>query len=265
MKMIVGNKIKKCLCGCGKWITYKKFYRQYGIPKYLWGHHSKHNAPWNKGLTKDEDIRVKRVGLINKEKMKKMSSEGKNNNFIYYWKGKKQSEEMKRNRKIYESKPVKESVKIILRKKILKRMEEGTYNNPSKSITARKKKSEKMKEKWKDPKYVEKLFKSLSKSLSKRPNKPETVIINLLKINNLPFVYTGDGSKIIDRFNPDFIHKTKKLIIEVNGDYWHNLPNVIEKDKRKYLTYTKYGYKTLVIWGHELLNKTKVLNKIKNF
>lgn len=98
-----------------------------------------------------------------------------------------------------------------------------------------------------------------------KPNHPEKIIINLIKENDLPFNYVGNKQIIIGGFNPDFLSKNPKHIIEVNGDYWHNLPNTKEKDKRKLETYSKYGYKTLVIWEHELKNPTQVLNKIREF
>ena len=35
----VGDKIKKCKCGCENWITYKLYQKYNGIPSYLYGHH----------------------------------------------------------------------------------------------------------------------------------------------------------------------------------------------------------------------------------
>ena len=100
-----------------------------------------------------------------------------------------------------------------------------------------------------------------------KPNKPEKVMINLFKENDLPFNYVGDG-KIWFRgqnsaFNPDFLSKNPKHIIELFGDYWHR--NTKKRDKERLKTYSKYGYKTLVIWEHELKNHNKVINKIRNF
>ena len=103
------------------------------------------------------------------------------------------------------------------------------------------------------------------------PNKPEKIIIKLIKQYNLNLIYVGDGKKWLkgqtQYFNPDFINKEKKVIVEFFGDYWHSLPGVIEKDKERLLTYKKYGYKTLVIWGNELKNspKLEIVNKIKRF
>ena len=118
---------------------------------------------------------------------------------------------------------------------------------------------------WANKKSRDKLLKGL-KSI---PNKPEIKMINLLKKNNIPFDYVGDG-KIWFKgyghtFNPDFISKSKKRIIEVFGDYWHNLPKNIEKDKKRLKAYSKSGYSTLIIWEHELKDTYAIIFKIKKF
>lgn len=99
------------------------------------------------------------------------------------------------------------------------------------------------------------------------PNKPEKIIINLLNENNMSFEYVG-GGKIWFRgntqyFNPDFINRKEKLIIEFFGFYWHK--GTYEKDKERLETYSKKGYKTLIIWDNELKNFDKIIEKIKVF
>ena len=94
-------------------------------------------------------------------------------------------------------------------------------------------------------------------------------VYRILKKNNLPFNYVGDGVIWFrgdnGAYNPDFLSKNPKHIIEIFGDYWHNLPNIKEKDIKRLETYSKYGYKTLIIWEHELKNIIEVLNKIRGF
>jgi len=101
------------------------------------------------------------------------------------------------------------------------------------------------------------------------PNKPETILINLIEKHNLPFNYVGD-KKIWFKgenhsFNPDFLSKNPRHIIEVFGDYWHNLPKTKIMDKERLETYSKYGYKTLIVWEHELTNPNQIINKINKF
>jgi len=115
---------------------------------------------------------------------------------------------------------------------------------------------------WKDEKFRNKVFKGRTNCFTVRPNKPETVLLNLLPKN---FEYVGDWSFVIDRFNPDFIDKKNKLIVELYGDYWHKRPDYIERDKRRLKTYKKLGYRTLIVWESELNDLDKVKEKISNF
>ena len=86
-------------------------------------------------------------------------------------------------------------------------------------------------------------------------------MMGIIKKNNLPFNYVGNGSIHFrgygKLFNPDFLSKNPKHIIEVFGDYWHSLPKRKKLDKQRLATYTRYGYKTLVIWEHELIRNKK--------
>jgi G:T-mismatch repair DNA endonuclease (very short patch repair protein) len=98
--------------------------------------------------------------------------------------------------------------------------------------------------------------------LSITPNKPEKILINLLKNK---FKYIGDGAIWIGGFNPDFINSKQNKIIELYGDYWHNRKDAKERDKLRIPTYKKYGYKTLIIWETEFKNLNKMINKIRSF
>ncbi len=98
------------------------------------------------------------------------------------------------------------------------------------------------------------------------PNKPEKIIEDLMKMRDLPYIFVGNGKFAIETFNPDFINcNGQKKIIELFGDYWHNLPKIKERDIRRLIAYSKYGYKTLIIWEHELKDMESVENRIKEF
>jgi hypothetical protein len=100
------------------------------------------------------------------------------------------------------------------------------------------------------------------------PNKQEQKLNEILQ-SNFPgeFNYVGDGKVWFEGenhiFNPDFLSTNPKHIIELFGDYWHR--NTEIKDKERLETYASLGYKTLVIWEHELKNKEKVIAKIRSF
>lgn len=117
------------------------------------------------------------------------------------------------------------------------------------------------KELWKNKQFKEKQLKVMSKKWNVKPNKPEKIMLNIIQKNNLPFNYVGDGRLWIKSFNPDFICEEKKQIIEVFGKYWHNLPNIKERDKKRLQTYSKQGYDAFVIWDYELKENLKESSK----
>lgn len=124
-------------------------------------------------------------------------------------------------------------------------------------------------EKWSNRSLEEKnrLIKIWMKTMKLKPNKIEKVLTKLLQ-QILPneYEYVGDGKVIINSFNPDFVNcRDQKKIIELYGDYWHNRKGSGEKDRRKLVTYQKYGYKILIIWEHELKSLDKLRRKILNF
>jgi very-short-patch-repair endonuclease len=119
---------------------------------------------------------------------------------------------------------------------------------------------------WSDPEYRDRTVKATLQGLLLRPNKPETVVLNLLnQIVPNKFRYTGDGQVVIGGFNPDFTSIQNKQLIEVYGDYWHNIPKIHHKDQGRVKVYAEHGYKLLIIWERELQDLNKVIKKIQEF
>lgn len=118
-----------------------------------------------------------------------------------------------------------------------------------------------MREKFLDKDFLEK-YKS---SINRKPTKPEKIMMDIIEKNNLPFNYVGDGKVWFKGFNPDFLSKNPKHIIEIYGDYWHNLPKDKAKHERRIHAFNSLGYKTLVVWEHELKDEKEVLNKVLEF
>jgi len=146
-----------------------------------------------------------------------------------------------------------------------KRRIEKRKTLPYKITPKRLEDKKRLRNQWKNKESREMLL----KGLSLRPNKPEKIVIKLVRENDLPFNYVGNGKVWFygenHVFNPDFLSKNPKHIIEVFGDYWHNLPRNKKKDVERLKTYEGYGYKTLVIWEHELKDLDRVLHKIRGF
>ena len=117
-----------------------------------------------------------------------------------------------------------------------------------------------------DPKEIRKRMKLAFKTMNKRPNIPEKKLLRIIEKLNLPYSYTGDGSFFIEQYNPDFVNNNgQKKVIEVFGDYWHNRPDYKKRDSRRFEAYSEFGFKTLVIWEHELKDINLVVDKLKRF
>ncbi len=118
------------------------------------------------------------------------------------------------------------------------------------------------KRRWQNPELKEKIMQKIFLSRNLSPNKTELLLNSLLSKN---YKYVGDGKLLLGGLNPDFVDKKNKKIIEMYGDYWHNREEVKKRDKRRIKTYKKHGYKTLIVWEHELKDTKKVKQKILNF
>ena len=121
---------------------------------------------------------------------------------------------------------------------------------------------------WDDPWYKEKHIKDLLQGTIKKPSSYEKKISDLCIENNLPFIYTGNGTFLIGSKNPDFINKEKRIAIEVFNNYhkiqeYGSVENYI-KVRGKY--FAQYGYNTIFIREEEITHKNWeniCLNKIQ--
>lgn len=53
-------------------------------------------------------------------------------------------------------------------------------------------------------------------------------------------------------FFVDFYIQSLRLVIECNGDYWHSLPDKIERDKKLKNYVESTGRNIVFIWEHEI-------------
>lgn len=111
--------------------------------------------------------------------------------------------------------------------------------------------------KWKNPKYKEEQIKATLKALLVRPTSYEKKISELCIENNLPFIYTGDGTFLIGHKNPDFVDKQEKIAIEVYHDYFkiRDFGSCEEYEKQRSAYFEKYGWKTIFIRTNDIENK----------
>jgi len=105
-------------------------------------------------------------------------------------------------------------------------------------------------------KVLERVEASLKGNRRWKVNKLELKLGSLISIAcPREYKYTGNGKVIINGLCPDYTNRNgKKKVIEVFGDYWHNGENPqIKIDK-----YSEFGFDCLVIWEHELKEKSEL-------
>jgi len=114
--------------------------------------------------------------------------------------------------------------------------------------------SEEKKDEW---------MKKVSASRFCSPNKPESEILSILnRLYPDEWKFVGDGQVVIAGKCPDFINVNgQKKIIELYGDYWHRGQNPEDRIN----IFKPYGYKTLVVWEHELKKPDVVVRRIVSF
>jgi G:T-mismatch repair DNA endonuclease (very short patch repair protein) len=229
-------------------------------------------VPWIKGLTKETDIRLANAALkisssrtghhypALSQKRKQMFAEGK---LVAHNKGKtKETDEKTRLAGL----KVSETRKRLFKEGKLK------FTNPPRPSPAT---IEKWRKNWESPEYklnqLKKLFggRVSWRKKNKREAKLETILQTAFPNE---WKYVGDGQIFIGSKVPDFMNVNgKKLLIELDGDYWHQLKaNKVsatreELEKQREAHFAKYGFKTLIVRESELKDESKMLEKINEF
>ena len=89
---------------------------------------------------------------------------------------------------------------------------------------------------------------------------PEKMVYSALTKAGIRFYYLNDitfSDPVIDfikEYQADFILPDAKIIIEVQGAFWHSKPANIQADSYKMAVYTSFGYTALAWWDFEIFN-----------
>jgi len=124
---------------------------------------------------------------------------------------------------------------------------------------------------WQNKEFREKTLKASMKAQHPSANRLERQLNKLLnKLLPKTYKFVGNGKLIVGGFCPDFVNKDNNKIIEMYGCYWHKCSkcgfgNGRSVDVGRLKEYSKLGYKTLIIWEHELKDLDKVEKKILKF
>lgn len=96
---------------------------------------------------------------------------------------------------------------------------------------------------------------------------PEKMVYAELSRRGFRFLFLNDirfeipEIDLIKEYQADFVIPDLRIIIEVNGAYWHSKQKTIEEDAMKYAIYQTAGYKILAWWDFDILYN---LNKLFN-
>lgn len=87
--------------------------------------------------------------------------------------------------------------------------------------------------------------------------KPEAIVYAYLKRLgvNFRFQWTHpdyETTEYVENFKPDFTLPEHKVVIEINGAYWHLKPETRERDLIKYSLLQLQGWKVVVWWDWEV-------------
>ncbi len=274
-------KAKLCKCGCGEAITILRHHSWKGVPDYVHGHSSRVNNPMA-GTHPSEETRKKlsavhlgkpfseehkrKIGESQKGRPANPETAFKKGNTINI--GRKHTEETKKKMSIKSSGRIispeaRKKAADALRGKHLSKEHREKLSIAKKGVkhseTWRDNLSKAKIAQWQDPEFCKKM----GIAWQVKPNKPETLILNLLnEMYPGEWKYTGDFSFTINGKCPDFVNcNGQKKCIELFGSYWHKGENPQDRED----VFSPFGFKTLVIWEHELKNINEVASRIQEF
>ncbi|CAB4155589.1 hypothetical protein UFOVP667_12 [uncultured Caudovirales phage] len=94
---------------------------------------------------------------------------------------------------------------------------------------------------------------------------PEKMVYAELSFRGIQFYFLNDFRYTIpeidfsQEYQTDFVIPDLKLIIEVQGAYWHSKPGTIEADAFKFAVYQITGWRTLAWWDFDILANLPLL------
>lgn len=94
---------------------------------------------------------------------------------------------------------------------------------------------------------------------------PEKMVYAELSRRNIPFLYLNDLRFQIPEidfdkwYQADFAIPSLKIIIEIQGAYWHSKPAAIESDAYKFAIYQTTGWKPVAWWDFDILVRLQEL------
>lgn len=131
------------------------------------------------------------------------------------------------------------------------------------SLSERQRRSKFQKDRWKDNKYRKHITKILRDNTKKNACKKRSYLEEkfegfLMKEGLIKGIdYKTNDFLCINKLRayPDFKFEKQKLIVEIDGDYWHNNPEVIKRDSYKNKIWQENGWTVIRYTGKQVNNE----------
>jgi very-short-patch-repair endonuclease len=138
-----------------------------------------------------------------------------------------------------------------------KHIEDGTLDNE------RQRRKEWMRNAWKNPQYREKMVENARENVKKLAHKKRSFLEEkfegfLIREGLKKDVdYKTNDFLYIDKLRayPDFKFEKQKLIVEIDGEYWHNNPKAIKRDSYKNKIWEENGWTVIRYTGKQVNNE----------
>lgn len=94
---------------------------------------------------------------------------------------------------------------------------------------------------------------------------PEKMVYAALSFRGIPFWTQNEVNFAIPEigfnkdYRPDFVLPTLRIIIEVQGSFWHSKPKTIEDDAFKFAIYEQTGWRVLAWWDYDIVENVNKL------
>lgn len=94
---------------------------------------------------------------------------------------------------------------------------------------------------------------------------PEKMVYAALSYRGIEFLFLNDIKfeipeiEFLKVYQADFVIPSLRLIIEVQGAFWHSKPEAIESDAFKFAVYQQTGWRVLAWWDFDIIENVNKL------
>jgi very-short-patch-repair endonuclease len=191
----------------------------------------------NTWKNKDNTLRKKKIGISNSISLKGKPSNSKGK----HWKLSEEDKMKLRGRTPWNKNLTKnnsEKVRIYSEKSGKTRKERGSQKGEKNAKFGKP-----------DPASRDRIIRTMQSGKMSVNTKPEMKMKEILEKAGIHF----ERQKRIGRYLADFFISEYNLIIECDGDYWHNRPGAQERDKLRDAEIKAMGYDVIRFWEHEIM------------